>query len=188
MKRTENFAIDFWKNILHLPFGRRLVFFGASFTLVFLFFPWFSASIRGEGVSHSNAFEYLTIFGIITLVIALMSLLIVLREIFSKKGFIGSLSHGQILVFLFGHGVYTIIIATFVFHEFANQIPFSEVNIGLGLTFVALGIGLAGAIFSRDYLPKGVDKKIFAENNEIDTSSVHLNPEESSQLSFDERP
>ncbi|MEI7510853.1 MAG: hypothetical protein WCJ84_01705 [Candidatus Peregrinibacteria bacterium] len=189
MKRTENMALHFWKNILLLPFGRRLVFFGAVFTLIFLFFPWLSASIKGEeGVSGHNAFAYLPIFGIITMGIGLSGLLIVLREIFSKKGFIGSVSHGQILIFLFGHGVYTILIATFVFHEFASQIPFSEVNIGLGLTFVSLGIGLAGSIFSKDYIPKGADRKVFAEPHEIDPSSVTLHPEDSSQLSFDEQP
>ena len=58
----------------------------------------------------------------------------------------------------------------------------AEVRLGVMLTFLAFGIGGAGSIFSKDYVPKGEDRKIFVDPNDVDLENVNLKPEK--QLSL----
>lgn len=161
-----------------LPFGRKLVLFSSLGALVFLFFPWFETS----ATSSVNAFGKVPIFGVVLLLFALFSLLLVFREIFSKRGFLGTFSHGNIFLFLFGQGLYTVVLATFVLYGLVETQLHSDVRIGLMLTFLSFGIGGVGAIFSKDYIPKGDDRKVFINPKDVNLDDVHLQPD--TQLSL----
>lgn len=187
MRRKKSQIQALWKKILDalslLPFGRKLVLFSSLGALVFLFFPWFDSNAEGS----LNAFGKVPIFGIVLLLFSLFSVLLVGREIFSKRGFIGNFSHGDILLFLFGQGLYTVILATFVLHKFVITSD-QQVEFGVMLTFLAFGIGGAGALFSKDYIPKGDDRKIFVDPKDVDLDAVNLQPETQLSLSdYDQR-
>lgn len=183
-KKTSPFLVklkNFWADILALPFGRRLTFFGSIAAVLFLFFPWFEQS-EGKTIT---AFGDYVLFAALLLVFAVLSILIILREIFSKRGYLLGVSHGTILIFILFQGLYTVTLSTSVFYKMASNILHSDVTLASMFTFLSFGVALVGAIFSKDYVPEGTtDKKIFVEPNEVDLSSVHLKPE--SQLSLGE--
>ncbi len=169
-----------WGKIIDLPFGRRLIFFASVFGMVFLFFPWFS---EGKIWSFSSsAFGKFSIFGFFLFSFFLFSLLIILREVLSEKGFLGKFSHGNLFIVLFSQGLYTVVLANFTLHGLLPDNSNYEVGIGLMLTFIACGIGLVGSIFSKDFLPKGEEKKIPIDRKDIDISSIKMQPEKDLSL------
>jgi hypothetical protein len=176
----------FWSKIVDLPFGRRLVFFASIFGIVFLFFPWFS---EGKIWSlSSSAFGKFSIFGIFLFSFFIFSFLLILREVFSEKGFLGTFPHGKIFIFLFAQGLYTVVLANFTLYGLLPDNSNYEVGIGVMLTFVAFGVGLVGALFSKDFLPKGEQKKVIMDTQNIDVSTIKMQPEKDLSLEkYDEQ-
>lgn len=167
---------NFIQSMFILPFGRRLIFFASIFSVLFLFFPWFVV----QDISM-NAFEKISIFGYIIFLTSIFSFLLVLREIFSQKSFLGKISHGTIFIFLFAQGLYTLFIANFVFSSFLLENSSAELGNGIMLTFVAMGIGLAGSLFSKEFR---LEKKqnIYMETKEVNTDIVSMKPEKKLSL------
>jgi len=169
-----------WKQILHLPFGRRLSFFSIIAGIIFLFFPWFY-----EGSQSFSAFGKSFIFASIILFLSVFSLLIILREIFSHVGTLGNFRHSDILVFTFSQSLFTIILANASLSMLLLEKPAYMIsNLGIMLTFVSLGVGLAGVFFARDFTPlKKENKQVFVDKD-LDLS--HSNIEAESKLSLGE--
>jgi magnesium-transporting ATPase (P-type) len=191
MKKRNHFFEKLWRDFLDLPFGRRLIVIGAVLLLLFCFFPWLNSGVQQGNDIHQirfNAFEKVAFFGVSLSAICFFALFLVFRETFYKRGMFMGIANSSIFIGLFVVALYTIVIATLVFQEFATIGRFDEVNHSfLGLAFVSAGIGLLGAIFSKDYAPKSAERKIFADPKEVDLSKIHLSPEtHNSQLSLDE--
>lgn len=176
MRHKKNKIIEsirfFWERVLSLPFGRRLIFFSALFTMGFLFFPWFS-----DDQIVYNTFGKSPLFGTLLFLIAIFVLLLILREIFSQSGRLGIFSHSILYLFLFGQGLYTVILANSALSMLMLESTLYETRMGMMLTFLSLGIGLAGAVFSRNFSPESTNKKqVFVDKN-IDLSDSSMKPE-----------
>ena len=191
MRKRNHFFEKLWRDFLDLPFGRRLVVVGTLLLFLFCFFPWLNSGVPvGDNLNqvYFNAFGKVSSFGISLTVICFLVFFILFRETFSKRGSIVGILNSYAIIGLFSLALYTIIMATFVFQEFAKSGRFDEVNYYfIGLAFMSAGMGLLGAILSKDYFPKSAERKIFADPKEVDLSKIHLSPESNtSQLSLDE--
>ncbi len=80
--------------------------------------------------------------------------------------------------------MYTVILANSALSVLAVENNSYDLRIGVMLTFLAFGIGLAGAVFSRDFVAESGEKKQVFVDKDVDLSGVEIGREQ--QLSLGE--
>lgn len=105
-------------------------------------------------------------------------MLIVLREVFSHEGFLGKFRHSDLLMFAFGQSLFTVVLANASLSTLLLEKPeYVLSSMGMMMTFVALGVGLAGVFFSHDFVPESGEKKQVFVDKDVDLSDSKMNAE-----------
>jgi len=183
MRHKKNKTLEilkkFWEKIIMLPFGRRISFFAAIFAILALFLPWFY-----QGSISFSAFGKTFFFGVIILLCSIFSLLLILREVIAHNGVIGKYKHSDLLIIFFSQALFTVILAnTSLSTLLLEKTEYATGNMGIMITFVSLGIGLAGAIFSKDYMVSPLEKKqVFVQKHDVDFSNADISVSENLSL------
>ncbi len=172
------------KEIKYLSFSRKLILFGSIFSALFLVFPWGTFGVPNEGspgygAENFSAFEIFPIFGWLLLLLSLLSLGFLLREIATKKTMFKSLSHSLSWSIIGGIGIYTILIALFVFNSgyFKKMDSYFSLKFGIFLVlFMECLIFFGGFIGMKDE-SKDYIRESLSRPQGVDTSRAHLAPE-----------
>lgn len=124
-----------------------------------------------------NGFSRFGIFGILSVVIALLIIFVLIREVFFDKRSCLNINNSFVWMILAGEAVYSLVIAVFVFSALFKEFSTSEFRFGIFLSIIAYSI-----IFVCAYLIYVDDKKVntkkeFQRLSEDDIAKLNLQPE-----------
>ena len=175
------------KEVKYLSLSRKLVLFASGFTFLFLFFPWGTVGVQGEEyefVAKSfTAFGVFPIFGWLLFIFLSVSLTLLVREMLTKKTNYHGVSNTLIWMFLGIAGAYTILMALFVLNStylksFDSQF---SLKVGVFLTLFMQALLIFAGYVGRKDEEKEYMKEALSKPHEVDTSRVHLEPEEADE-------
>lgn len=163
-----------------MPFGRKVMLIGAFLGMVGCFFPWFSfQSVTLSALDHLKPFGYSIIFFLFAVVY------LGLREHFQKNSlFLGIPNIYYFFCFLL-LALYTIILETTVLYELLLYSPDSEVEWGVMISFIFVGMALIGTFFSLSYtpIPSPITAPLFPPR--VSKEEITLQPEKLSPHSHE---
>lgn len=168
---------DLKSDIRILPNGRKVVIVASLLGLFTLFIPWFY-----QGSVWFTAFGKVSIFGFVYMICLISALALICREALYRKGFLGEYSHTLLLFIIFGMGLYTITLQTFVLYELMTYNPRAYIGIGSMFEFLSMGLGLGGVYLSRKFIPQQSKSKLFRDLNTLNTNDIPI--EKEGQLSL----
>lgn len=163
---------SFLREILLLPFSRRIILVASFLSFCILFLPWFY-----EGTKWFNGFEKIPLFGVCFTISTIIPFYIIIREIYWRKGYFFGISHKILLPFFLSIGLYTLFLYTFSLYELLNYNRSAEIGIGGMFLFISLGVGLGAALFSSDFFPKQKEKKLIDTPEKVNISNSSLSIE-----------
>lgn len=138
------------------------------------FFPWFS-----EKMISFSALTHLQIFGYSIVICFLSVLYIGLREHFQNSSTLFNIPNPYLLFIFLFISLYTIILETVVLYHLLIYTEDSQVEWGIMITFIAIGMAILGLIISWDYIPKIKKEEIKPFPKTISKETITLKPESS---------
>lgn len=154
------------KNFRNLSFEKKLIFLSHAFTLIFCFFPWFSASPVYIDEFFYNAFEGPTyLIGMLVFLISFLIFLLFLDRLFEKQKVTLSFSE-NILYFVCGaQQILLLVLAWSVLMVIGREFENHEIRFGISVIFILQVIGLVATFLNYQINQQKKVKQFFKHPN-----------------------
>ncbi|MCT4591778.1 MAG: hypothetical protein N4A36_00095 [Candidatus Gracilibacteria bacterium] len=171
----------------HLSQANKILLISCVMAMLFAFTPWFEIN-KGIGITEDitrlNGFSRYWIFGVVSFGFALVSLLVLIRELVTGREKMLGFYNYIIWMFLSGESVFALTLSVFVFSDLFNDFSDANFRFGIFLSIVCHVMIFAGAYFSMIKEKKVSAKKSFQSLSDEDLARLNLQPEDPDQLSF----
>lgn len=171
---------NFKREFRHLTVSRKAIFIGCLLAIIFAFFPWFEIT---SGYSTKIEIERMTgfsgyyIFGTISVLFALISLFVLIREMLTRKLNTFSIKNSVIWMFLSGEAIFALVIAIFVFSSYFIKSSNVEFRFGIFFSIICHIVVFGAAHFALIEDSKISAKKDFQKISDEDMARLNLEPE-----------
>jgi hypothetical protein len=153
-----------------MSLGMKFVFFGAVFAGIFSFFPWFQfdelIAVEGSRLQRdpvmSSGFGYFPVFGMLSMIFAIATLFVFLRNETGGKNTLG-FSNARVWMFLSGEAMFVLCIAFAVYAAQMTMDTTGQLKFGIFLTMIAHAFIFFGGFLLEKEDQKAQVHQAFAE-------------------------
>jgi predicted permease len=181
-----------------LSLAKKIIFLASIAAFVLAFLPWFETSEIRTSFSAigdsdqaldpivESGFSKFQIFGTVSVIFALISFILVIRELFWRQDKFLTYHHSALWMILAGQSLFTIIIAFFVFPASFADNAITKFRYGIYFSFIAhLVIFIAGYLVSLEQGKTSKKSESWKQMTEEEMRRLNLSPEiPKEQLNF----